>query len=484
MEKLNRRDFLRLAAAGGMGLAVLAGCAPKVVEKVVEKEVPVEVTKIVKEVVQETVIVAGTPQVVEKEVTKIVKEVVTAAPAPKEPVTIRHHVRAGLQEEFYSQTAAAFHEAQDEVRVTFEATPGAEYATKLTTLVASGELGDLWWDAVFSTVYPFAARGISLDLGPLMKADYNFNLGEYFSCVIAACTWDNKVIALPMGAHAGWSSFFVNLDKWEEAGLTALPDWEWTYQNEFIAVVNDLTKDEDGDGKIDCYGFHFAFSPQLTYTFIKSWGGDWIDPDDRRTCTLTSDETTAALMFMHDLIYKYKVSPTQEAVVDNMFANGYAATWCEGLHMVQREDSMIEDKFKWQAFMMPAGPGGRGSFIGPALHCINSSTKDPMAAWEWLKWATGKEAGLLQLDFGFVPPSRFDAWRDPKLADNINYQPGRRWLEELAVGVTFPANARAAEFRNELVQGLQAFFMEKDDPVSKIKEMSEAAQVVLDKPLL
>jgi peptide/nickel transport system substrate-binding protein len=64
-----------LAIAG-----LMAACAP---QTVVVKET-VEVEKIVKETVKETVVVAGTPQVIEKEVTKIVEKVVapTATPVP------------------------------------------------------------------------------------------------------------------------------------------------------------------------------------------------------------------------------------------------------------------------------------------------------------------------------------------------------------------------------------------------------------------
>jgi putative aldouronate transport system substrate-binding protein len=74
MRTLSRRELLRFAGLAVAGSA-LAACQPKVVE----------VTKLVteKEVVKETVVVAGTPKVVEKEVTKVV----TVA-APKEPIEI------------------------------------------------------------------------------------------------------------------------------------------------------------------------------------------------------------------------------------------------------------------------------------------------------------------------------------------------------------------------------------------------------------
>ena len=75
MEELTRRDFLRLSAATVSGV-LLAACQPKIVEvtKIVEK--PVE------KIVKETVIVAGTPKVVEK--------VITVAPAKKPDVTLRY----------------------------------------------------------------------------------------------------------------------------------------------------------------------------------------------------------------------------------------------------------------------------------------------------------------------------------------------------------------------------------------------------------
>ena len=91
-KRFTRRELLRIAGIGS-AVSLLAACQPKVVEvtRVVEKPV--------KEVVKETVIIAGTPQVVEKEVTKVVKEVVketvvvekeAATPAPAEQIVLRY----------------------------------------------------------------------------------------------------------------------------------------------------------------------------------------------------------------------------------------------------------------------------------------------------------------------------------------------------------------------------------------------------------
>jgi peptide/nickel transport system substrate-binding protein len=72
-----KRTKLVFAVAAAV-LLVLSACQPQTV--IVEKEV--RVTEVVKEVVKETVVVEGTPKVVEKEVTKVVEAVVTATPEP------------------------------------------------------------------------------------------------------------------------------------------------------------------------------------------------------------------------------------------------------------------------------------------------------------------------------------------------------------------------------------------------------------------
>ena len=83
MSELSRREFLRAAGIGAVGVAVIA-CQPQTV--IVKETVEVEKEKIVTQVVEVekevTKIVAGTP-VVEKVVeTKVVEKAVTSTPMP------------------------------------------------------------------------------------------------------------------------------------------------------------------------------------------------------------------------------------------------------------------------------------------------------------------------------------------------------------------------------------------------------------------
>ena len=84
---MKRTQTVCQCLAGGSSL-LLSACGPAPEPEVIVETVEVEkvVTEVVMETVKETVIVEGTPEVVEKEVTKVVEveKVVTATPEPEE----------------------------------------------------------------------------------------------------------------------------------------------------------------------------------------------------------------------------------------------------------------------------------------------------------------------------------------------------------------------------------------------------------------
>ena len=198
MTKVTRRDFIRLAAGASAG-AMLSACRP-----------------------------TEAPQATATPVSAKQAEA-TATPVPAEAIEILYHVRVGSQGDYYQLQAEAFAQAQDQVKVTLEQTPGGEYGQKLTTLLAGGELGDGFWCAPFLLFYPWSARGIALDMLPLVDAD-NFDLSVFFPASVEQLTVDGKLAGWPQGAHPGWTSMYTNLDAWEEAGAP-LPEADWTFQN-------------------------------------------------------------------------------------------------------------------------------------------------------------------------------------------------------------------------------------------------------------
>lgn len=449
MSKLNRRAFLK-AASITAGTTILAACAPQPTPQPAAKTQAVPPTT------------DAQP---------------TAVPPPAKGAAIRYHARTAYEGTFMQKQAAVFEERSG-IKVNMELIPGGEYDQKLLTLVAGGELGDGWWAAPFVAFYPMVARGITLDQNPLVQRD-NLDTKVIFPGVLQQMTIDGKLVGLPQGAHPGWTSMYTNLDAWKEAG-NAEPKWEWTYEKEWLPAVKAATTEKDGKRR---FGFLFDYAPQGAYTFIKCWGGDWIDSADRKTARMNTEQATAAMMFMHDLVYQHKVAPLQKEIVPDMFANGLTASHTTGIWTVSNFKAAIKDKFKWQVFPAPAGPAGRGSFVGIDTLCINKASKNIDAVFEWHKYLMSKEIAMIQMDAGYSPSPRRDVWSEPFLANDVDRQAAGRWLE-VAKPPTFPANGRVNEFVTVFTQAMQSFFLEKDNPKAKLQELNQALQDVLSKPTI
>jgi multiple sugar transport system substrate-binding protein len=401
----------------------------------------------------------------------------TATPAAKETVSISYQLPAHEQA-FFDAQFAKFNQAQDDVFITGQFTPlGGDYEQKMTTLVAGGELGDGYWTAPFHIHYPFVARGIALDQMPFIEAD-NFDLTLFWPAAIAQLNTKGKQVGLPMSAHAGFTLLYVNLEIFKEVGIDT-PTWEWTYTDQWLEATKALTAEKNGT--IDRYGFLMNYTAQQVYTFIRSWGSDWVDPETQTKSLIDSDETIEAMMFIHDLVHKHRVSQTQADTIPDMFYNRLAVSFCGNNAGIPT----LKDKaqFEWQAFPMPAGAGGRLAFIGPDTLCINSASKNPEAVWSVHKWLLGRESQLDQIATpGMVVPARIDLW-DEKLSGDPNYDAARRVLEVAQPG-NFPANARVSEFLTAFTQGFQGFMLETANPQQKLAELNPIIQEILDQPSL
>jgi len=103
--------------------------------------------------------------------------------------------------------------------------------------------------------------------------------------------------------NASVNAMWFNKDVFDEEGIP-YPRGPWTWE-EFIPLAQRLTKRQGG--RIVRFGFMFAWWNWRH--FMVQWGGRVYTPDGTR-CVLDCPETIAAIQFMQDLIYKYRVAPS------------------------------------------------------------------------------------------------------------------------------------------------------------------------------
>jgi ABC-type glycerol-3-phosphate transport system substrate-binding protein len=114
--------------------------------------------------------------------------------------TIRLHVRTGPEEDALKDMLPKFTEDTG-VEVKLETFPTNEYATKIQTLMAGDQLGDVMW-GIQRTTPRYARNKQIMQLDDLAAKD-KYDLNLYWPGAVAACKYEGGLWALPYKIHPG-----------------------------------------------------------------------------------------------------------------------------------------------------------------------------------------------------------------------------------------------------------------------------------------
>ncbi|MFQ6098539.1 MAG: ABC transporter substrate-binding protein [Armatimonadota bacterium] len=317
----------------------------------------------------------------------------------------------------YAEAFEKFHAQQDGIRVSLEPIPAQGYLEKLKVLIANGEAPDVF---VFDDE-PFLAlqqRGAFLDLTPYIEED-DFDLDRFWKTNVELCTVDGRVYGLPM--DGGAEVLYYNKDLFDAAGLD-YPSSEWTW-DDFVDAAKALTRDTDGDGITDQYG----------YLCTTDWWPKWLPwiwmcggrvlNDDRTECLMDSPEAIAGLRWYSDLMLKHEVAPlASEGAMTGMgrgqlFGTGRVAMF-GGLPVAYREFKEYRH-INWDVCPYPIGPKGvRITRYTGCPYVIYARTKHPRECWMLLKFLEEPEIESIIVRAYKFPVQRAvaesDVWLNPR----------------------------------------------------------------------
>mgnify|MGYP001292905791 FL=1 len=175
-----------------------------------------------------------------------------------------------------------------------------------------------------------------------------------------------------------------------------------TYE-EFLEACKKLTRDTDGDGKIDVYGFGMrgAKGGQEPWgSFIWARGGNFTD--------FTTPEAIQGMQDFIDLFKKGYIPPTAPTDGFNeIIANFKSGKTAMTIHHIGSSSGMVETfGDDVDAFVFPAGKG-QWTSMGDTENVIFESCKNKEAAFEWVSYlATGKGQEEWCITTGNVPVSK------------------------------------------------------------------------------
>lgn len=281
----------------------------------------------------------------------------------------------------------------------------ATYEDQLITLFAAGSPPDVLYSAARNIGQLFQA-GIVQPLDPFMARSRDFDIRDFFPTIVRAFTIDNRIYGVPRGNQP--FVMYVSRTIFEESGVS-LPTPNWTWERQFLDIARRLTKDADGDGIPEVYGFNDV-GTEWWWPLVWSFGGGFLDPAEK-SYTLNQPAGVAALRFMTSLSQVERVAPGPLVGLGGVmpaFVNKKAAMFSSDA-VVGAQPGMQEAPLNWEVEEIPVGPAGRQTRLDGAGYSLSSQARQPELAWEFLKALTS-EAGIKSLTRAFRPgqvvPSR------------------------------------------------------------------------------
>ncbi len=198
-------------------------------------------------------------------------------------------------------------------------------------------------------------------------------------------THDRKVMAIPFLIST--PVLHINASRFREVGLA--PDKDPATWDDLVDYAKKLTRDVNGDGRIDQWGFHtHGDIAWHVFSFIYQNGGTLYGRDGQ--ATLDSREVIEAIQFWSDLVHKHKVMPAlTHAGASRLFVAGNLGIFQRSSAFVEGAAAQIGSRFDYRVGFLPkkrflAVPSG-----GAGLGVFKSTPEKEKAAIALLKYLTG-----------------------------------------------------------------------------------------------
>ena len=322
------------------------------------------------------------------------------------PIKLEYWEWSGQRAEYQRKWAEAYMKMYPNVEIEIVLQPWDSYWPSLITNVPAGA-GPAMWHMHASKQTEFCG-GKLMDPIPTSVADPTYLSKNWigFSEGAMACAGTGNIHTVPMGAMM--PLLFVNLEKWEAAGLTE--DDVPTTWDELRAIAAKLTE-RDGRDRITVAGLSMDGQEWLQNAVYQQ--GRYLFNADGSKVQVQNPEYKAALQFIADLVHADKSLDNE--VASKRF-DGFAAeqsamyigfSWIAGFLRANKPD------MKWAAFLLPTPDGELAPAYGNIRFAIEAvvnpfaddATKD--VAWDFWHFNYSREDVIVEdlaLFNGFLPP--------------------------------------------------------------------------------
>lgn len=382
-----------------------------------------------------------------------------------------------LAEDANKVLADGFMESHEDVNIALSPVAGDNwgmYYANLATLIASGEELDLAFTASEGIKF-LAQNDLVVPINEYLEGDDAADLRDDIApSLLESFSVEGEITAIPNG----WNNMVIyyNTKVFEEAGVP-FPTADWTWE-EFRTVAEELTKDTNGDGVNDQYGFTWASNEIFpgVLPWITNADGNLVN-DDVTEATANSAPVVEAVTFLNGLI-EDGIAPAPSPMGDifTAFQNGSVAMFGAGRWPTATFLPAGFTDFDIQLY--PKGATYR-TVAGANGYAIMQSSSDKDLAWEFQKYSVSPEIQDAQIGTPTEPRDAIPSLRSTaeKTVDaGIPPESGALYydsVDEHPALTPFPAPAKYSEYEATVLRHLQLIFAGEVEVEAGLDAMQE-----------
>jgi multiple sugar transport system substrate-binding protein len=290
-----------------------------------------------------------------------------------------------------------------------------QLAQKIAVAAAAGGKDiDVLCYAPLQNAKLYVKNGWADPLDTYLSKTADFDVKDFQEAAIQSVTVNGKIMGIPFLTEREVVSY--NKKMFKDKGVS-IP----TTFDELMAAAEKLNDPAKGIAGITMRGKGAAAVTQLS-GFLYGYGGDFITDGK---ASVNTDAAVKAFQFYGDILRKY--GPKGSINMDwgdtqSLFAQGRAAMRVDAdsqyAFSINPKNSTVAADVG--VFQFPAGPSGSKPFnISAWCLGISSGSQNKDAAWEFIKWTTGKDMDVKAMVAG-NPSARQSTWKNETATKAFN----------------------------------------------------------------
>lgn len=381
-------------------------------------------------------------------------------PRQAEELRVSSWVSSPSETKLLTNTLADFQAKYPEVDFKFEPIPG-NYSEKLQLMLGTNTAPDLFF-LKGMTAPSYMSFKILQPLNEFIDATPGFDQKDFFPFALEAFQENGVQYGLPKDFNA--YVLFYNKKLFREAGIDSLPT-NWV---DFKQIAAELTRDLDGDGRTDQYGFIVEPVVEMVMPFVYQNGGNFQNPDGSLGI---ADPAFIEAVDYYFSFYKEGLAtiPQDQGVAWNgdAFGRGIAAMAVSGGWLLP----FLADNYPEIEFGMIPLPAGKQkatvAFTTAYSMPKRSAFRDE--SWQLMNYLVGEEGMTSWTKTGVAMPSRRSVAKANGFYEHPIY---KVFMESAEFARPFQVEYSERGFE-EVVIAFQAIFFTGKSPKDALEEIED-----------